>query len=170
MTLERYDGICGEFCSEKWPLRSIQRGYAILALIIQFLLPFLTMIFCYTTIFSRLRERANSKLRKLNERSQLLSIKTDAVDEKSKRTHKKASPQQSVDDNQIAMLLNQQRRTTSILASMVTVFGMAWFPHNIVTLMMEYDEEIFATSDTNYTYLVTTIAHWYALSITINLF
>lgn len=120
------------------------------------------MSFCYATIFSRLRERANQKLRKLNERSQLLSIKSNAPagdDPKLPRKHKKATPQQSVDDPQRTTLLNQQRRTTSILASMVLVFGLAWLPHNIYTLLYEYDEEFLSRNGVNYTYLVSTISH-----------
>lgn len=118
------------------------------------------MSFCYATIFSRLKKRANSKLRKLNERSQLLSIKSNApAGEDQPRKHKKATPQQSVDDPQRATLLNQQRRTTSILASMVLVFGLAWLPHNIFALMMEYDDELLSKGGVNYTYLVSMIAH-----------
>lgn len=142
-------------------MKSIQRGYSLIALILQFLLPFLTMSYCYATIFSRLKERANSKLRKLNERSQLLSIKSNAPrSEDQPKRHKKATPQQSVDDNQRTALLSQQRRTTSILASMVLIFGIAWLPHNIYTLVMEYDEDLLTRSGANYTYLVAMISHW----------
>lgn len=183
MTLESYDSICGQvdwlfinnvnsaliqFCTEYWPSKSIQRGYALIVLVMQFLLPFLTMSFCYATIFSRLRERANSKLRKLNERSKLLSIKTSVQsgEEQSPNKHKEASPQQSVEGIQRTTLLNQQKRTTSILASMVLIFGIAWLPHNIYTLLMEYDEEILNIKGVNYTYIVSMAAH--CISMTTN--
>lgn len=72
MKLEKYDGYCGQFCTEHWPNQAIRRGYSLLLLCCQFLIPFLTMSFCYSIIFSHLRDRAYSKIRKLDERSQLL--------------------------------------------------------------------------------------------------
>lgn len=56
-------------------------------------------------------------------------------------------------------VLNQQRRTTTILASMVLIFGLTWLPQNVVTLIIEYDETILQTETTNYTYLISMIAH-----------
>lgn len=76
---EEYPGYCGQFCSEHWPNQLVRRGYALIVLTLQFLVPFMTMSFCYATIFSRLRDRANSKLRKLHERSQLLSQNSRGV-------------------------------------------------------------------------------------------
>ena len=72
MKIEKYTDFCGQFCTERWPNPLVRRGYALVLLCCQFLIPFATMSFCYSVIFSRLRERANSKIRKLDERSQLL--------------------------------------------------------------------------------------------------
>ncbi|KAI6187339.1 7 transmembrane receptor [Aphelenchoides besseyi] len=175
MTLDTYPQVCGEFCTENWPSKSIQRVYALIVLILQFLLPFMTMSFCYSTIFSRLRERANSKLRKLNERSQLLSIRSTAPSSSEEtpvnshtvaaaNAHRKAVAQQSAgDDAQRTLLLAQQRRTTSILAAMVLIFGLTWLPQNIFTLLIEYDEDILTFGDTNFTYLASLIAHSIAM-------
>uniref|UniRef100_A0A1I7RIM2 G_PROTEIN_RECEP_F1_2 domain-containing protein n=2 Tax=Bursaphelenchus xylophilus TaxID=6326 RepID=A0A1I7RIM2_BURXY len=156
MRLETYEELCGQFCTEIWPSKSMQRSYALVVLIMQFLLPFVTMSFCYSTIFSKLRERANSKLKKLDERSQLLNIH-QALDKKDSVKLKNG------DDTQRANLLAQQRRTTTILASMVLIFGLTWLPQNIVTLMLEYDDEIFSHGAKNYTYLVSMIAHSIAM-------
>lgn len=174
MVVEEYPGYCGQFCTEHWPNQVVRRGYALIVLTLQFLIPFMTMSFCYATIFSRLRERANSKLRKLHERSQLLSQNSRANDEEvvpntmvdisngaagvgwkhkgvmgksgkgivSTPSRKAPSPpnrqiqqMQSEDDLQRSSLLAQQRRTTSILVSMVMIFGLTWLPQNVLTLV-----------------------------------
>lgn len=72
MKLESYAGYCGQFCTEHWPNQVARRGYALVLLCCQFLIPFAIMSCCYSAIFSRLKERANSKIKKLDERSQLL--------------------------------------------------------------------------------------------------
>lgn len=59
----------------------------------------------------------------------------------------------------VAGVLAQQRRTTTILAAMVLMFGLAWLPQNVITLIIEYDESILHSNNTNYTYLVSMIAH-----------
>ncbi|PIO68395.1 hypothetical protein TELCIR_09822 [Teladorsagia circumcincta] len=72
MDVVSINGLCGEYCTEKWPLPEVRKGYALMVLVMQFILPFATMAVCYYTIFARLRERTESKLKKLSERSQLL--------------------------------------------------------------------------------------------------
>ncbi|KAK5983017.1 hypothetical protein GCK32_018024, partial [Trichostrongylus colubriformis] len=72
MDVVRINGLCGEFCTEIWPLPEVRKGYALMVLVMQFILPFATMAVCYYTIFARLRERTESKLKKLSERTQLL--------------------------------------------------------------------------------------------------
>lgn len=52
--------------------------------------------------------------------------------------------------------LIQQRRTTIILASMVLLFGITWLPHNIVTLVMEYNTALIGEPNM---YLITMTAH-----------
>lgn len=42
---------------------------------------------------------------------------------------------------------------------MVLIFGLTWLPQNVVTLLIEYDENILHSEATNYTYLVSMIAH-----------
>lgn len=92
MTLEEYEGYCGQvsdfpcwpfignknnpklqFCSEQWPNTQVRRSYALVVLALQFVLPFLTMSFCYAKIFARLRSRNNCKMRRLTERQKMLA-------------------------------------------------------------------------------------------------
>lgn len=56
--LSPFQGICGCFCTEKWPNPTSRRVYTMVVMIGQFVLPFIVMAFCYATIFSRLRNRA----------------------------------------------------------------------------------------------------------------
>uniref|UniRef100_A0A7E4VFC8 G_PROTEIN_RECEP_F1_2 domain-containing protein n=1 Tax=Panagrellus redivivus TaxID=6233 RepID=A0A7E4VFC8_PANRE len=157
MTLEDYAGYCGKFCSEHWPNEIFRRGYTLVLLCFQFLIPFATMSCCYSAIFSHLRERANSKIKKLNERSQLLESARglpldNTIDAKETFEYK-----------QKAQLLAKQRRITTILASMVLIFALSWLPHNIISLIIEYDATILVR-DTNYTYIASTIAHCIAMT------
>uniref|UniRef100_A0A914YDZ5 G-protein coupled receptors family 1 profile domain-containing protein n=1 Tax=Panagrolaimus superbus TaxID=310955 RepID=A0A914YDZ5_9BILA len=160
MKIENYPGYCGQFCTEKWPNPLVRRGYALVLLCCQFLIPFAIMSFCYSVIFSRLRERANSKIRKLDERSQLLeSSRGPEIPNEHCSVTKVPSK-----DQQKAVLLAKQRRTTTILASMVFIFGLSWLPHNVITLIIEYDENILHIDALNYTYIVSTIAHSIAMT------
>lgn len=159
MTLEEYPGYCGEFCSEHWPTQPVRRIYTFIALTVQFLIPFVTMTFCYSSIFARLKERADSKLKKINERKELLSTRSLAGDEKLE-----TSETFPVDEKRRAQLLARQRRTTTILASMVLIFGLTWLPQNVVSLIIEYDESALQSGPVNYTYLVSLIVHSIAMT------
>lgn len=65
-------------------------------------------------------------------------------------------------------LLNRTRRTTAILACMVIIFGLTWLPHNIVSLLIEYEDDdgeifyLFGRKDLNITYLINLFTHRYA--------
>uniref|UniRef100_A0A914DQM1 G-protein coupled receptors family 1 profile domain-containing protein n=1 Tax=Acrobeloides nanus TaxID=290746 RepID=A0A914DQM1_9BILA len=72
MKLESYPGYCGQFCSEHWTNQHIRRGYSLVVLMAQFVLPFATMLICYSSVFMKLNERNKTKLKKLNERMHLL--------------------------------------------------------------------------------------------------
>uniref|UniRef100_A0AC34GQE7 G-protein coupled receptors family 1 profile domain-containing protein n=1 Tax=Panagrolaimus sp. ES5 TaxID=591445 RepID=A0AC34GQE7_9BILA len=123
MKIENYPGYCGQFCTERWPNPLVRRGYALVLLCCQFLIPFAIMSFCYSVIFSRLRERANSKIRKLDERSQLLE--SSRGPESVKPNEHCSVTKVPSKDQQKALLLAKQRRTTTILASMVLIFGLS---------------------------------------------
>ncbi|KJH49883.1 7 transmembrane receptor [Dictyocaulus viviparus] len=162
MDVVQISGLCGEFCTEKWPLPEIRKGYALMVLMMQFILPFATMAVCYYTIFSRLQERAESKLRKLTERTQLL----ESAAGNSSPTEKKenVSHQLSFDERRRLSVLASQRRTTTILASMVLLFGFTWLPHNVYTLIIEYNEAFFNNGERDNTYMVSMIAHFISMT------
>ena len=56
-------------------------------------------------------------------------------------------------------LSKQQRRTTTILASVVLFFGLAWLPHSVLTMLIEYDIQLLQWGGTNYLYLFSLISH-----------
>ncbi|KAK0400186.1 hypothetical protein QR680_003395 [Steinernema hermaphroditum] len=166
MHLESYPGYCGTYCTEHWPTHAVRRGYALVVLFAQFLIPFASMAVCYYIIFSRLRKRANVKLKKLNERVHLLEASTAVIETTTSASGIRQQKASSlIEDKQRSMVLAQQRRTTTILASMVLIFGLAWLPQNVVTLIIEYDENstVFNRNGTNYTYIASMIAHSIAM-------
>uniref|UniRef100_A0A914DXW6 Uncharacterized protein n=1 Tax=Acrobeloides nanus TaxID=290746 RepID=A0A914DXW6_9BILA len=65
----------------------------------------------------------------------------------------------SFEEKQRTVFNGQQRRATTILASMVLIFGLAWLPQNIVTLIIEYDDTILQRDTVNYAYIISMIAH-----------
>ncbi|CAI4223826.1 unnamed protein product [Auanema sp. JU1783] len=169
-------GLCGEYCTEKWPLPEVRKSYAILVLLMQFLFPFATMAVCYYKLFSRLRERAESKLKKISERTQLLENATTSNTPGPHSTASSTSNSNIPDDsgehrnsvcefekNQKMTVLAQQRRTTMILVSMVLLFGVCWLPHNVIGLMIEYDEAYFHYDHMDHTYIVSMTAHFIAM-------
>ncbi|EJW71064.1 hypothetical protein WUBG_18029, partial [Wuchereria bancrofti] len=59
-------------------------------------------------------------------------------------------------------LLANARRNTILLVSMVVLFAVSWLPHNIVSLLMEFDESLFERHDgVNSIYLINLFTHWY---------
>lgn len=201
MRLETYTDYCGQFCNEHWPNSKIRRGYALVVLIMQFVLPFITMSFCYASIFATLRERVSNRLRRLNERQQTLqqqqTTSTPSMCPKNQaqikygtlsslprsgsneyvesghtdspllvtRNPPVARGLTSMSENQEALEVNkQQRRSTTILASVVLFFGLAWLPHNVVTLVIEYDDQLLHVNGVNYVYFLSMIAHSIAMT------
>lgn len=71
-------GVCGEFCTEKWPNASSRRAYTMVVLVAQFVIPFIVMAFCYAVIFARLRTRARLRLQRINERCSFVLEKTNS--------------------------------------------------------------------------------------------
>ncbi|VDK56869.1 unnamed protein product [Anisakis simplex] len=61
------------------------------------------------------------------------------------------------------------RRNTILLVSMVVMFAVAWLPHNIVSLLMEFDERIFERDDgVNIIYLINLFTHRQVVAMTNN--
>ena len=61
-------------------------------------------------------------------------------------------------------LLAHTRRNTLLLVSMVLMFLIAWLPHNVVSMMMEFlDESIFRRADDGkeFIYLINLFTHRY---------
>lgn len=58
-------------------------------------------------------------------------------------------------------LVTNARRNTILLVSMVVVFAVSWLPHNIVSLLMEFDENIFERDGESIIYLINLFTHWY---------
>ncbi|VDM15689.1 unnamed protein product [Wuchereria bancrofti] len=48
---------------------------------------------------------------------------------------------------------------------MVVLFAVSWLPHNIVSLLMEFDESLFERHDgVNSIYLINLFTHWVAMA------
>ncbi|VDL65908.1 unnamed protein product [Nippostrongylus brasiliensis] len=113
-----------------------------MVLVMQFILPFATMAVCYYTIFARLRERTESKLKKLTERSQLLESAAG-----------NQSPSAKAENGAHPVTFEEQQRLSVLL------FGFTWLPHNVYTLIIEYDDGFFHNGKSDNTYIVSMIAH-----------
>ncbi|CAJ0583848.1 unnamed protein product, partial [Mesorhabditis spiculigera] len=149
--------MCGQFCTEEWPNPYTRRAYTLVVMIGQFVVPFLLMAFCYTTIFSKLRNRTKVRLRKMDARSVALE---------SSCFQKNFLDQQGKDRQRILM---QSKRTTNILVAMVVIFGLTWLPHNVVSLLIEYDEtqkffHLYGRDDLDISYLLNLFTHSFAMT------
>ncbi|CAJ0935379.1 unnamed protein product, partial [Mesorhabditis belari] len=168
MTEESYEdeNICGKFCTEKWPNAFTRRAYTLVVMIAQFVLPFLLMAFCYTSIFARLKTRTKVRLRKMDARSTALEASTINHDHEKQPDQKFFLDQQGKDRQR---LLDQTRRTTNILVAMVVMFGMTWLPHNVISLVIEYDDNqsffhLFGREDLDFSYLLNLFTHSFAMT------
>uniref|UniRef100_A0A1I7XGQ9 G_PROTEIN_RECEP_F1_2 domain-containing protein n=1 Tax=Heterorhabditis bacteriophora TaxID=37862 RepID=A0A1I7XGQ9_HETBA len=159
MALVEYDGLCGKFCTESWPSDPLRRSYTVFVLIAQFFVPFTIMFFCYYKIFDQLTQRTREKIKKLNERSLVLAASMPIMSAMKKRL----PPQDDIltQCRRKCELIQQARRNTVVLVSMVVVFGVAWLPQNIVSVALEFtDGSVFISSEKDYSYLISLTAHW----------
>ncbi|PIO62951.1 7 transmembrane receptor, partial [Teladorsagia circumcincta] len=62
-------------------------------------------------------------------------------------------------------VMQQRRRVTLILVSMVVIFGITSLPHNIVSTLMEFTDshDLLAYNGNDYTYLLNLITHFLAM-------
>jgi hypothetical protein len=97
------------------------------------------MSFCYASIFSKLKKRNNKKLKEINFKNKLIIKKED--------------------NKNIKLLNKQQKRTTTILATVVLFFGLAWLPQNVLTMIIEYDIQLLIFENNNFLYLFSLISH-----------
>uniref|UniRef100_A0A0N5B7L1 G_PROTEIN_RECEP_F1_2 domain-containing protein n=1 Tax=Strongyloides papillosus TaxID=174720 RepID=A0A0N5B7L1_STREA len=187
MDIEKYPGFCGDYCDEKWS-DDVKPIFTLTVFTAQFLIPCLTMAFCYICIFAKLKARTNVKLKKLTERSLLLdqmlgrntnpdppisslekkknscsgrerqiSISAQNIDASSFTFFGKKNSHNSLlkdpESRQIVQLLQQQRRTTSVLTSMVLIFVFAWLPYSISTILMDFNVDIYRYEDSSHRYI-----------------
>uniref|UniRef100_A0A0K0EV97 Prolactin-releasing peptide receptor (inferred by orthology to a human protein) n=1 Tax=Strongyloides venezuelensis TaxID=75913 RepID=A0A0K0EV97_STRVS len=195
MYIQSYDGVCGVFCTEKWPNPESRRAYTLMVMVAQFVFPFSVMAFCYATIFSKLKSRAKLRIRKIDERFVALgrsSNYTNISEHLNMENDKKScvvlsgtlttvtANNYEICQNNVPTLaiqkekdkqrlLNQTRRNTIILVSMVVIFGLTWLPHNVVSLVLEYDEDqtifkIDGDDDLDLSYLINLFTHSIAMT------
>ena len=100
------------YCHEMWPADWMKVSYGIVSLIIQFIVPFLVIAFCYTKVCTRLLDRIKSRPGSRNcsnQKKWLEKIRT--------------------------------RRTNTMLISMVAIFAVAWLPlfiYNLVSIIFVF--------------------------------
>ncbi|KAL6724380.1 hypothetical protein Aduo_019274 [Ancylostoma duodenale] len=167
-------GVCGKFCTERWTTALARRSYTMVVMFSQFALPFTLMAFCYAHIFLVLNRRAKVKLRRMDERSIALenSLPARAHQVTESKQDEMNEPVNSFLDKQEKerqRLIQQNRRTTYILVAMVVWFGLTWLPHNVVSLIIEYDEtqtffRLFGREELDISYLLNLFTHCFAMS------
>lgn len=70
------------FCAEKWPSDQIRKAFGAVTTIMQFVIPFIVMAFCYTCVSVKLNDRLKSRPGSKN------SKKEDAERERKRRTNR----------------------------------------------------------------------------------
>ncbi|KAJ2944128.1 hypothetical protein O0L34_g18095 [Tuta absoluta] len=72
----------GKFCNEQWPTDQIRKAFGGVTTIMQFVIPFIVMAFCYTCVSIKLNDRLKSRPGSKN------SKKEDAERERKRRTNR----------------------------------------------------------------------------------
>ncbi|XP_071052924.1 prolactin-releasing peptide receptor-like [Onthophagus taurus] len=129
MQVKIHDG--REVCEEDWSLEYIEKAFGFSTLVMQFIIPFIIITYCYMRISKRLNQRAKSKPGTKSARRE------EADREKKKRTNR-------------------------MLIAMVTIFGICWFPLNIVNFVNDLYHELFG----DFFHLFFFLAHSMAVSST----
>ncbi|CAD6185119.1 unnamed protein product [Caenorhabditis auriculariae] len=126
--------ICGKFCTEKWQSPTLRRAYTMGVMLSQFVLPFAVMAICYAHIFAVLNRRAQVKIRRMDERSIALENSCVMPCNLKNEINTNGNEMNNFLDKQEKekqRLLQQNRRTTSILVTMVVCYLVNLFTHCI---------------------------------------
>ncbi|XP_030035353.1 neuropeptide Y receptor type 2-like [Manduca sexta] len=67
-----YDFEVGRFCEETWPSEKLRRIFGSVTSVLQFVLPFIVIAFCYTCVSFKLNDRAKAKAASKNSRKEEL--------------------------------------------------------------------------------------------------
>lgn len=102
MKVESHNG--KEVCEENWSIQYFEVAFGIFTLLMQFVIPFCIIAYCYWRISKRLNQRAKSK------------------------PGSKSARREEADRE-------MKRRTNRMLIAMVTIFGICWFPLNLINLI-----------------------------------
>lgn len=118
-------------CEENWPFEYLEKAFGSFTLVMQFIIPFCIIKYCYSRISNRLNERAKSKPGTKSARRE------EADKEKKKRTNR-------------------------MLIAMVTIFGICWFPVNLINVINDF----YIFEQDSYFHLFFFLAHCLAMSST----
>jgi len=137
----------GEFysCEENWPGSASRQLFTIISIVLQYVVPCIVIIYCYSRVSLALRRRAR---RAIGNSSRLSTCMTD--DEHGELRSR--------------MKLRRKRRTNRMLIAMVAIFAVCWLPLNVIFLSLEYDESLGASP---YFLLIFFAAHVIAMSSTV---
>ncbi|KAK6754565.1 hypothetical protein RB195_013515 [Necator americanus] len=163
MALVEYDGLCGKFCTEAWPNVPTRRAYTVFVLVAQFFVPFLIMFYCYSRIFKHLRQRTQAKIRKMNERTLILTASVPVLSTVQRKMDSKMDVLEQC--RRRCILLQQTRKNTLVLVLVVLMFFISWFPHNVASMALEFsDGVVFMRGETDYSYIASLISHSAAMT------
>jgi hypothetical protein len=115
-SLQRWPGLCGEFCEELWPDQldtmpsTARRVYGTTVVLMQFGLPLIICSACYYAISRRL----DAQIRKRCQQQVLLA------DSKQR-------------------LIGRKTRTTRMMTTMLCCFSIAWLPINLLNIIRDFE-------------------------------
>lgn len=134
MKLETYERTCGVYCQEEWPRHSrfSRQWYGLAVMILQFGLPCAISALCYWRISIRLKEQIQRRLK-----------------------HEVLMPTAE------RRLIDRRRRTTRMMALMVSGFVVFWFPLNLINSLRDFTPLF---SDSNEFGLLFAAAHVLAMT------
>lgn len=101
------------YCDELWPHENIRVAFGLVTTVIQFIIPFFIIAFCYMKVCARLWDRIRTRPGSMNYSSQRKWLEKERA-----------------------------KRTNSMLISMVVIFAFSWLPLNIYNLVSQYAREI----------------------------
>uniref|UniRef100_A0A1I7W473 G_PROTEIN_RECEP_F1_2 domain-containing protein n=1 Tax=Loa loa TaxID=7209 RepID=A0A1I7W473_LOALO len=165
MDLIVVDGICGQFCTENWPSSRLRTIYTVgyvnkLSTIPNINNNHTSIPSCLLDILKKLRLKERSMA--MASAGLLENPNNNMLD--CKRNFDGNDFKENQDRLRNELLANA-RRNTILLVSMVVLFAVSWLPHNIVSLLMEFDESLFERYDgVNSIYLINLFTHWVAMA------
>ena len=167
-------------CMENWPTEYLRKSFTLFIFVIQFIIPALLNLFCYTQIFQKIKTRNVDKYStnsravqcKYSHPNDYCSIKIprlaiNGVRSQSRNNSDSCRQAREILEKNYSKYIQRKTRANIMLISMMITFCLCWMPLHAVHLAVDFLPISTAFQESRYFSLVFLISHIIAMCSTL---